>query len=72
MEGLTALFFNAILHTSPKEASMTEQERKDLQRANLRVKGLILRARFQSGPDMRATLSEALLHYGCLLADCAQ
>jgi hypothetical protein len=51
---------------------MTEQERKDLQRANLRVKGLILRARFQSGPDMRATLSEALLHYGCLLADCAQ
>ncbi len=48
---------------------MTDDQRQKLQQANLRVKGLILRARFQEGEQQRHTLSEALLHYGFFLAD---
>lgn len=51
---------------------MTEQERKALQRVNLRVKGLLLMARHQEGETQRNTLSEALLQYGMLLIDCAR
>lgn len=47
---------------------MTDEQRKKLQQANLRAKGLILRARFQEGEEQRQTLSEALLHYGFFLA----
>jgi hypothetical protein len=50
---------------------MTEKQREQLRRANLRVRGLILRARHQTGWTQRNTLSEALLHYGMFLADCA-
>ena len=47
---------------------MTDRQRQDLRRVNLKVKGLILMARFQTGQEQRNTLAEALLQYGYYLA----
>ena len=48
---------------------MTETERAQLQRVNLRVKGKILKAKFQQGEDRVQTLHSALVDYGMLLLD---
>lgn len=48
---------------------MTETERAQLQRINLRVKGKILKAKFQQGEDRVQTLHSALVDYGMLLLD---
>ena len=48
---------------------MTEQERATLQRVNLRVKGKILKAKFQQGEERVQTLHSALVDYGMLLLD---
>lgn len=48
---------------------MTDEERAKLQRVNLRVKGKILKSKFEEGDQRVETLHSALLDYGMLLVD---
>ncbi len=48
---------------------MTDEERGKLRRVNLRVKGKILKARFEEGDQKIETLHSALVDYGMLLVD---